>query len=91
MIVKVNINEHVKVKLNPKGIKILEDRRNKLNERLEARGGKGFGPYVPQVDEEGYTTFQLWDLMHTFGPHLNLGFEPEFETEILLLKAEPIE
>jgi hypothetical protein len=91
VIVKVNINEYVKVKLNPNGIKVLEDERNELNRRIEARGGKGFGPYVPQVDEEGYTKFQLWHLMRIFGSHVDMGFEPVFETEILLLKAEPVE
>ena len=36
------------------------------------------------VDAEGYTEFQLWDLMHVFGSAIRMGGLLMFETEILL-------
>lgn len=87
---QVNINDNVKVKLNELGINILKEQRDELNKALTKNGAKGLGDYEPKVDEEGYTTFQLWSLMQTFGEHLSLGFKIPFEPEIIVTKGKPI-
>lgn len=61
---EVNFNEEVKVKLTEHGLSILKLERDLLNERIQHNGGKGFGEYEPRVDKDGYTSFQLWDLMN---------------------------
>jgi hypothetical protein len=72
---KFNINDDVKVKLTPVGFEIHR---------------KYWAPYTsndyipPRVDDEGYSTFQLWDLMVIFGSHIHMWGNNPFETEIIL-------
>ena len=64
-----NVNENVKVRLTESGKKIY------LKEHLSS---------LPEVDSEGYTQMQLWEVMNVFGPHLSLGMhEMAIETNIL--------
>ncbi|MGG3307336.1 hypothetical protein ABER23_07905 [Paenibacillus lautus] len=81
---QVNLNEYVKVKLTDHGISILKKERAELNKRFAERGLTGFGEYEPKVDEDGYTSFQLWDLMQRLGPHISIGCQLPFETNVIL-------
>jgi hypothetical protein len=77
-----NVNYYVRVKLNHVGRDILRKRHEQLQNRLPS-----IGDYPGEkTDEFGFTRFQLWDLMQTFGPHISLGSNPPFETEILIPK-----
>jgi hypothetical protein len=87
---RVNINEQVKVKLTDLGISILTNRRKELNRMIESRGGKGLGEFQLKIDDEGYTTYQLWDLMSTFGEVLTMGFEVPFETNIIIKNGKQL-
>lgn len=87
---QVNLNEYVKVKLTDHGINILKKERNELNKRMAERGFTGFGEYEPKTDENGYTSFQMWDLMQRLGPYVSIGNRMPFEPEIIITKAEPI-
>lgn len=74
----VNFNINEKVK-----IKLTEMGKQILQEQ-----GRKF-----TIDEEGYTTFQLWDLMSIFGEDIYMGMRlPHipFEPNIILLDAEEI-
>ena len=48
------------------------------------RRASEFKEFEVKRDEEGYTSFQLWDLMNIFGPYLTLGTDIPFETDIIL-------
>lgn len=87
---KVNSNDFVKVKLKESGIAILKEKRDELNKMIHANGGKGLGEYKLKVDEEGYSKFQLWELMNTFGHLMGLGLETPFETDIIVTKGKLI-
>jgi hypothetical protein len=87
---KVNFNEYVKVKVTPYGEEILKKERASLNLEIIKRGGQGLGEYKLKKDEDGYTRFQLWDLMNRFGLYMNLGAEPPFESEMIFINANPI-
>jgi hypothetical protein len=87
---KVNVNEQVKVKLTGLGLSIITNRRRELNQMIESRGGKGLGEFQLKTDDEGYTTFQLWDLMQTFGSVLTMGFEIPFETDIIIKNGKQL-
>jgi hypothetical protein len=76
---KFNINERVKVKLTAKGIEHLEKQHNKLVEI-----GYPYEFKLPQVDKDGYTEFQLHDLMQTFGKIMFPGCELPFKTDIII-------
>lgn len=66
----VNINSMVKVKLTDVGRKIHE----------------AYFPNIEiDVDEDGYTKFQVWRLMNIFGQWLTIGGgEHPFDLEILV-------
>jgi len=80
---RFNVNDKVRVKLTVYGIKILKMRHDKLtsdNTNLKNTLGEF---KLPEVDSEGYTSFQLWELMNIFGPYMYLGsVESPFDTTI---------
>ena len=76
-----NINNYVKVKLTEAGLDELRRQGMELRE---------FCPRLhkykePKVDEDGYSKFQMHDLMKRLGHLCTLGCEPPFDTDILLL------
>lgn len=78
--VRFNINNYVWVKLTPIGLKVLE--------KDWSRGKHGY-KYTPKVpDSDGYTKWQLWDLMNRFGFELHNGFNVPFETDIYFEKKD---
>lgn len=75
---ELNINSVIKVKLNKKGIDILKEEHDKMNQLVPGIAGK----FQIPVDENGYTSFVLWDLMLTFGKEMNIGGVLPFDTNI---------
>lgn len=74
---KFNINQFVRVRLSDFG------------RAIHRREWDAF-PYCsyqpPHEDENGWSRWQMWDLMRTFGPHLfNGAVELPFATEIEIL------
>ncbi|QZI89418.1 hypothetical protein SIPHO063v1_p0060 [Vibrio phage PS10B.1] len=67
---KFNINLEVKVKLTEYGVAELKRQHDELNEQL---GGKLMTFKEPSTDDEGFSTFQLHDLMHRFGHLHHIG------------------
>lgn len=70
-----NLNDTILVKLNDSGKKIYRDHWHHIIKDRD-----------PIVDENGYTSFQMWDFMHIYGPFLMLGCTPPFEDMNILLK-----
>ncbi len=74
MLRKFNINSNVKVKLTDKGRQLFHS--NKLYEKF---------PFPRTlIEDDGYSTWQLWDLMSEFGEHIWLGADNCFSTIILI-------
>lgn len=80
----ININDKVKVKLTELGKHIYLHQFDGLNEQITRNGGKPIVPNLPKTDADGYTTFQLWNLMEIYGPHMHLGCLIPFELNILI-------
>lgn len=73
-----NINHYVWVKLTPMGRSILRKEHDDLR-----RSYPSLAEYTePVVDEDGYTKFQLWSLMNTFGHCMMWGGNLPFETVV---------
>lgn len=74
---KHNVNNQVKVKLTKKGQEILDARYSKWD-------------LINQItaDDKGYTSFQMHDLMATFGEYMILGYEVPFDAQILIEVSE---
>lgn len=79
MSVSVNVNQVVKVRLNDIGIKELERKHKQLEDEYPMLGGFK----KPNVDENGYSTFQLHDLMRKFGDMMRVGFDCPFDTDVI--------
>lgn len=87
---KVNINETVKVKLTDVGIGILKEQHDELDRKIKANNRKGLGEFKLQLDDEGYTRFQLWSFMNAFGEYMTLGSEMPFDSEVIITKGKAI-
>jgi hypothetical protein len=77
---KFNINHDVRVKLSYSGREALRRQHEELKRTI---------PKLPDfkemaTDDEGYTKFQMWDLMSTLGSLCTLGKPSPFDTEILI-------
>lgn len=73
-----NINSNVWVKLTPKGHEIYK----KFWEEVFKASATPHNAPVLHTDAEGWTEFQMWDLMCIFGCHLYNGCVAPFETNI---------
>lgn len=91
MDVSINFNEEVKVKLTAVGIDILQEQRRVLNLHIKGKGGAGLGELDLKTDDDGYTRFQLWDLMNRFGEHMRLGHPEPFQGTMIFPQAKPID
>jgi hypothetical protein len=84
---KLNVNDVVRVRLTDLGRKTLAVLRAQENEHLAAAGSRVRIPLaVAEVD--GWSEWQLWDLMATFGEFCGNGSPLMFETEIELLNPK---
>lgn len=77
--VKTNLNLYIKVKLNDYGKKIHRDYWKDTYEAINHS-------YKLDIDEEGYSTFQIWDFMNIFGEYSCLGGKPFLETNNVLVE-----
>lgn len=82
---KFNINGYVKVKLNDSGITELKRQHKKLSESFPKLGEFK----SPKVDDDGYSKFQMHDLMLRLGHLCQLGFEPPFDANIIICTDSP--
>ena len=68
--VRINLNEVVKVKFTDLGKDIYYHRFDELN---QVYGRIVCKPSFPKEDAEGYTKFQLWDFIETYGEHVGIA------------------
>ena len=84
-LVNFNINHYVRVKLTKRGIGELKKQHIELRDMF-----KKIPDYKdPIVDEDGYTSYQMWELMLKFGHIMFAGTNMPFETEIMFEVEEP--
>lgn len=78
--VTFNINDYVQVRLTDRGRNCLRENYERL--KAAAGGHIGFDFKLPTEDQDGWSRWQAWDLMHQLGPHISAGFDLPFETTI---------
>ena len=85
-----NINDYVNIKLTEAGIAILKRRHDNI---LKAYAGnpevlKTLGEFkTPEVDENGYTQMQMWEVMQAFGNYMYNG-DPNIPFEMNIAISE---
>ena len=67
--IRINLNETVKVKLTDYGKDVYYHQYDELNMRV---GRELCKPSFPKVDEEGYTSFQLWYFIELYGNYIGM-------------------
>lgn len=80
---RFNVNNTVRVKLREPGHRALRKNHERLMQALPEAARWEYVP--PKTNGDGWSEWQLWNLMQEFGPHISMGFDPPFETEIELL------
>ena len=83
-----NINEIVKVKLTQKGKLIYSEHQIEIQKRFNRDKIKIDLPLNAKVDNEGFSSFQLWEFMKIFGSHMYCGAETVIEECVLYLPEE---
>lgn len=84
--VSFNVNSYVYVKLTQKGLDILKKEHEELMSFYGALAQRDFLP--PNTNSDGYSKFQLWSLMATFGGDCFNGCVVPFETTFLIDKED---
>ena len=84
----LNINEFIKVKLTQKGKLIYLEHQIEIQKKFNRDKIKIDVPLNIEVDNEGFSLFQLWRFMEIFGSHMYCGAEPVIEGPILYLPEE---
>jgi hypothetical protein len=80
--IEFNINHWVRVKLTEHG----RQHHRRKNEALLWEHGADYQP--PEEDAEGWSKWQLWDLMCEFGDGILMAGPLMFETTIQLIVEE---
>ena len=84
MTFKFNVNSKVQIKLTAAGRQHLVDLHYKMHQSLPI-----IPEYLPPGEVEGWSTWQLWELMGIFGELMRLPtFSPPFEPTIRILDAD---
>lgn len=72
-----NANHHVRVKLTDYGRQVY---REIMAKRWGARSAEHLA--TPAEDADGWSQWQLWDLMNTYGPFVGHGLRNVFDMNI---------
>lgn len=75
-----NINDCIKVKLTAYGCKIHIEYYSKYLPKSLMSTPKN---YVPVIDEEGFTKYQLWEFMNIFGEHMTMTEEQVIQDNLI--------
>ena len=82
---RFNINNYVRVRLTDRGRSIHREWYEKISKQYPP-DCLSYRP--PTEDEEGWSRWQLWDLMNIFGPSCMNGCIIPFETEIDIVEDQ---
>ena len=85
---RLNLNDNIRVKLTEHGKDIYYHQYDRTNAFL---GRELCKPSYPEVDEDGYTTFQLWCFIELYGVHMGMTLPNVIEPLDIVFDAPTIE
>ena len=80
-LIRINLNEPVKVKLTDLGKEIYYHRYDRAN---QIAGREICKPSFPKEDENGYTEFQLWHFMELYGEYIGITLPNVIEPLVIV-------
>lgn len=87
---QLNLNCVIKVKLTEKGKFIYFHRYDNLNDYLLKTGKTPISSKPPEVDENGFTKFQLWEFMELYGEHMVVGLSEVIQPLNIFIEEEDL-
>lgn len=87
---KISLNDFIKVKLTDYGKGIYFHRTDDLVAKYPLLRNR-LKPRFPEVDENGFTEFQLWDFIQLYGPHIYMGGENVIEDIMIYIDEKYLE
>lgn len=88
---KIDINNRVKVKLNPHGVDIFYHQFDETNKEIISRGGRPIEPFMPQIDKDGFTELRLWHFIELYGEHIGITQESVVTDICLYIEDKDLE
>lgn len=70
---KISLNDKIKVKLTREGLETYVQYSQECNERAKSHGCNHKFNLIPEIDKDGYSTFQLWFFIRVFGHKIRIG------------------
>ncbi len=80
--VETNLNYYIKVKLTKYGRKIHREYWEPICRDC------GHEYKYPEIDEHGYSSFQMHEFMRVFGPEMSMGTKLVCETDVLIQRSK---
>jgi hypothetical protein len=85
---KTNFNNVVKVKLTQLGREIVQKKHDEDRDLLlKYKSRTRLGDFVIITDDQGYTSFQIYELMNIFGEQMVIGADEPFTDEMIFMNA----
>ena len=83
--VKVNLNDHIKFKINDLGLKRLSENYHNI---MGAHGCAKWPFKQPDLDSDGYCTMQIHEFLEQFGGQYLSNVNNPFKSMNVLIEAE---
>jgi len=77
-----NINDNVRVRLTDHGRDVHRRQFDLMRQHIKETMRDEWQYAAPKEDADGWSTWQLWSLLNTFGPHVWIMGEMCFATQI---------
>lgn len=81
---EINLNDHVWIRLTDKGRAMLREQDANWSRLYATSYGRLAVAEKQEAENDGWSRWQLWSLIQSFGAALYLGCNPPFETTIRL-------
>ena len=85
--IRLNLNDTIKVKLTDWGKEIFYHQNDKLNQIANKEICK---PHFPKEDKNGYTNFQLWEFIELYGAYIGMSLPNVIEPIEIICDAPTI-
>lgn len=87
---QLNLNTTIKVKLTPYGADIFYHQYDNFLKQYPHLK-ETIKPRMPEIDENGFTEFQLWSFIEIFGTHIGMACKNVIEPIDIFLSEKDLE
>lgn len=88
---KLNMNSTIKVKLTPFGAYIFYHQFDELNKKVLNSGGRPIHPRMPEIDNKGFSKFQLHHFINLYGDYMTVSQKNVVEDISIYIDEEDLE